>query len=174
MAILTYSSRREIEEHAFHPAVTLLVPLVAIFLQAYLPLRLHWMSLFDLPLIVVIFFAVSRRSPIAGTLTGAIIGLVQDGLTGQPIGINGISKSVIGFAAASIGVRIDVENPLTRLLLNFGFMLLSGALYYGVLRFLLGQETHWLWRRELLQAGLNAALSVPVFVLLDRTKSRES
>lgn len=173
MAILTYSSRREIEEHTFHPAVTFLVPLLAIFLQAYLPLRFHWLALLDLPLIVVIFFAVSRRSPIAGTVTGALIGLVQDGLTGQPVGINGISKTVIGYAAASVGVRIDVENPLTRVLLNFSFMLVNGGLYYFILRYLLGQEPHWLWRYELLRAMLNAVVALLIFSLLDRTKSRE-
>ncbi|MHB1023131.1 MAG: rod shape-determining protein MreD [Acidobacteriaceae bacterium] len=173
MAILTYSSRQQIEEHTFHPAVTLLVPLLAIFLQAYLPLRFHWFALLDLPLIVVIFFAVSRRSPIAGIITGALIGLVQDGLTGQPIGINGISKTVIGYAAASVGVRIDVENPLTRVLLNFSFMLMNGALYYFILRYLLGQDPHWLWRHELLRATLNAVVALFIFGLLDRTKSRE-
>ena len=51
--------------------------------------------------IATIFFAVSRRSPIAGTLTGTAIGLLQDALTNQPIGVNGMAKALIGYAAAS-------------------------------------------------------------------------
>ena len=174
MAMLTYSSRREMEEHTFHPAVTLLVPLAAIFLQAYLPLRLHWFALLDLPLIVVVFFSVARRSPIAGTFTGAIIGLVQDMLTSLPIGINGITKAIIGYLAASIGVRVDVENPATRLLLNFGFTLLHGFLYYTIMRRLLGMEAGWVWTHELLRAVVNTLVAIPVFLLLDYTKSRDS
>ena len=73
----------------------------------------------------MIFFAVARRSPIYGAMTGAAIGLLQDALTGQPIGINGMAKSIIGYAASSIGVQVDVENLTTRVLMNFGFSLLQ-------------------------------------------------
>jgi len=44
--------------------------------------------------------------PPVGTLTGAAIGLVQDALTGRPIGVNGMAKSVIGYIVASIGVQV--------------------------------------------------------------------
>ena len=87
MANISYTSRRELEEHSFHPAVTLLVPVVAILVQVLLPKPFPRLAILDLPLIVTIFFAVSRRSPIAGTFTGAIIGLLQDALTNQPIGV---------------------------------------------------------------------------------------
>ena len=111
----SYTSRRELEEHHFHPAVTLLVPLAAILLQALLPKPFPRLAILDLPLIITIFFAVSRRSPIAGALTGATIGLLQDALTAQPIGVNGIAKTIIAYAAASIGVQVDVESLTTRL-----------------------------------------------------------
>src|ERR1700733_13551254 len=120
----SYTSRRELEEHHFHPAVTLLVPVAAILLQALLPKPFPRLAILDLPLIVIIFFAVSRRSPIAGALTGAVIGLLQDALTAQHLGINGIAKTIIGYAAASIGLQVDVEALSTRLLMNFVFSLL--------------------------------------------------
>ena len=50
---------------------------------------------------------------------GAIMGIFEDALTHRPIGINGIAKTVVGFLAASVGVRIAVENQTIRLLLNF-------------------------------------------------------
>lgn len=169
MAIV-YSSRLDAEEHGFHPLATVLVPLAALMLQVYLPRLFHGFSLFDLPLIVTIYFAVARRNPIVGTLTGEIIGLLQDALSGLPIGINGMAKSVVGFFAASVGVRVDVENSLTRFLLNFGFALLSSIIYILVTRVLLGTEHAIAWLHEIVRALANALLAVPLFLLMDFTR----
>ncbi len=171
MATRSYTSRRELEEHSFHPAVSLLVPLAAIILQALLPKPLPRLAILDLPLIVTLFFAVSRRSPIAGALTGAAIGLVQDALTNQPIGVNGMAKTVIGYAAASIGVQVDVENLSTRILINLGFSLVNSTLLFLINRRLIGQPGfHLSWFHELLRAVINTAVAIPIFVLLDNAK----
>lgn len=171
MPSLSYTSRRELEQHSFPPAVALLVPVGAIVLQVLIS-KLSWrMGIVDLPLIVTIFFAVSRRSPVAGTLTGAAIGLLQDALTNQPIGVNGMAKSVIGYIAASIGVQVDVENLTTRVLINFGFSLLNSLLLFLINRRLLGNsDFHVLWLHELIRACVNTVVAVPIFILLDRTK----
>ncbi len=174
MAPRSYTSRRELEQHSFHPAVSLLVPLAAIILQALLPNPLPRPAILDLPLIVTIFFAVSRRSPIAGALTGATIGLLQDALTNQPIGVNGIAKTIIGYIAASIGVQVDVENLSTRILMNFGFSLLSSILLFLINRRLLGLPGfHLLWLHELIRATANTVVAVPIFLLLDQAKRTE-
>jgi len=174
MPSLSYTSRRELEEHSFTPAVTLLVPVAAIVLQVLLS-QLYWrFSYLDLPLIVAIFFAVSRRSPAAGTLTGAAIGLVQDALTGRPIGVNGMAKSVIGYIAASIGVQVDVDNLTTRVVMNFGFSLLNSLILFLINRRLLGQaEAHLQWLQELIRAVANTVVALPIFLLLDYTKRPE-
>ena len=171
MADHSYTSRRELEEHSFHPAVTLLVPVAAILLQVMLPKPFPRLAILDLPLIVTIFFAVSRRSPIGGTLTGAIIGLLEDALSGRPIGVNGIAKSIVGYIAASIGVQVDVENLTTRLLMNFGFCLLQSGILYLIDSRLLGLAGfHVLWKHELLRAAINTAVAIPIFFLLDTAK----
>ena len=174
MPSLSYTSRRELEEHSFPPAITLLVPVAAIVLQVLLS-KLYWrFSYLDLPLIVAIFFAVSRRSPAVGTLTGAAIGLVQDALTGRPIGVNGMAKSVIGYIAASIGVQVDVDNLTTRVVMNFGFSLLNSLILFLINRRLLGQaEVHLQWVLELVRAGANTLVALPIFLLLDYTKRPE-
>src|SRR5260370_311936 len=110
MAIYSYTSRRELEQHSFPPAVALLVPIAAILLQALLPKPFPRLAILDLPLIVTVFFAVSRRNPVAGTLTGAAIGLLQDALTNQPIGVNGMANSVIGYIAATLGTPTDPQH----------------------------------------------------------------
>ena len=174
MSIRSYTSRRELEQHSFHPAVTLLVPVAAIVLQAMLPRPFPVFVIFDLPLLITIFFAVSRRSPIAGALTGAAIGLLQDSLTGQPIGVNGIAKTILGYAAASIGLQIDVENLSTRVLMNFGFSLLNSLLLFLIHRRLIGLAGFQLsWGHELLRAAANTLLAIPIFLLLDRAKRSE-
>ena len=132
------------------------------------------LAILDLPLIVTLFFAISRRNPIAGTITGGTIGLLQDVLTSQPIGVNGMAKSVIGYAAASLGSRIDVENTGTRAVLTFGFSFVQSVLLYLIERRLLGVRAfHVLWLHELLRAVVNTAVGVPIYLLLDRFKYQE-
>src|SRR5207237_9232127 len=124
----------------------------------------------DLPFIVTMPFAASRRAPAAGCLTGAASGLPQDALTAQPIGVNGMAKSVIGYIAASIGIQVDVENLSTRILINFGFSLINSLLIFLINRRLLGLTNfHILWLHELLRAPINTAVALPLFFPLDTT-----
>ncbi|MBV9608324.1 MAG: rod shape-determining protein MreD [Acidobacteria bacterium] len=167
---MTYSSREEIEVHSFGILPTIAIPLVAIVVQAFLPLRWHALAMFDLPLIVTVFFAVARRSQVAGLLTGAVIGLLQDALTHQPLGLYGIAKTVVGYGASSLGVRIDVDNPGTRLLVTGGFYIVHQFVYLLVARNILGHSMEFLWGRTALAALLNGLLAVAVFAVLDRFK----
>jgi rod shape-determining protein MreD len=174
MVIHSYMSRREVEQQSFSLPVTVFVPLGAVLLQVLLPMVFHWLAILDLPFIVTLFFAISRRSPISGTMTGAGIGLLQDLLTGQPIGVNGMAKSVIGYAGASLSSQLDVENASMRTLLTFGFSWLQTFLLYLVNHYLLGHHGfHMMWLHELLRAVVNTAVALPVFFLLDQTKRQE-
>jgi rod shape-determining protein MreD len=125
-----------------------------------------------LPLLVTIFFAMARRSQIAGLLTGGIIGIIQDSLTHQPIGLYGLAKTVVGYAASSLGVKLDVENAGARLLLTLVFYVVHEVVYFTVARGLVGLQMEWSWPHELLSALANAALGVLLFALLDRLKQR--
>lgn len=141
-------------------------------LQASIPLRFPAFSAIDLPLLITIFFAVARRNQIAGTITGCVIGLFQDSLTHQPLGLFGIAKTVIGYAASSIGVRIDVENPGSRLIMTFVFYLLHRGIYTLMARNLARMTVGWSWGYELGAAFANAALAMVLFLLLDRLRQR--
>ena len=102
---ITYTSGEQVEVYRFSIPATILIPLTAVFLQAWLPLRFPFFTIFDLPLLVTIGFATARRSPLAGLLTGSVIGILQDALTHHPIGLYGISKTVVGFGASSLGIN---------------------------------------------------------------------
>ena len=173
MAVLMANSRRDLEIQQFPWPILLAAPLLAVFLQAYLPLRFPRLDIFDLPLLVVIYFAVSRRSPIAGSITGAVVGLLQDGVTHRPIGIHGIANTIIGFLAASIGMRIDVDNPITRMLMIFIFTVLDRFLYLIIVRHLIAEPLQWSWLHELLRAAVSVILGVVLFAMLDRTRLRD-
>jgi rod shape-determining protein MreD len=169
---ITYTSQEQIEVYRFGLPVTILVPLLAIFLQAFIPLRFPFFAIFDLPLLVVIFFAVARRRPIAGLITGALIGIIQDSLTPHPIGLFGIANSVVGYGASSLGVKLDVENASARFLVTMFFYVVHEILYFSVARGLVGLSLQWSWPHELRSALANAVLAVAVFALLDRFKKR--
>ncbi len=173
MSLLHPTSRREMEEHRFHPLVLILAPLFAIFFQAYLPLRFPSIEILNVPVLIVIYFAVSRRSPIAGTLLGLIVGILQDALTHLPLGINGIIDCILGYLAASIGLRVDVDNPGTRLIMNFVFILLASILHVLILRRLLDIHEQWFWLHEAIRAVVNGLIGVVLFALLDRLRQRE-
>ena len=169
---LSITSREQFEVYRFNPPVAIAVPLLAIFIQAYLPLKISFFNIFDLPLLVTIFFAVARRNPITGLLTGMIIGLVQDSLTHSFLGLYGIAKTVVGFAASSLGVKIDVENPGSRLLMTAGFYIVQKVVYYAVARSMARMDLQLDLPHILGAALANGFLAIVMFSLLDKTKQR--
>jgi rod shape-determining protein MreD len=173
MPLLGADLRRDIEIHRYPILAYGLVPLVALVLQAWLPRVLEPYAWFDLPLVVTVYFALGRRSPIQGTLMGAAMGLFEDALTHHAIGVNGIAKTVVGFLAASVGVRIDVENYTIRLALTFLLSLLSSALVVFVSRYLLGLELEWRWYTVIYTAIGNSLFALVLFPLLDRLQLRD-
>lgn len=169
---ITYTSGEQVEVYRFSIPATILIPLVAIFLQAWLSWRVPFFSIFDLPLLVTISFAMARRSQVAGLFTGAVIGLFQDALTHQPIGLYGIAKTVVGFAASSLGIKIDVENAGARLLLTAVFYAVHEIVRFTIARGLVSLPMAWSWSHELWSTAANAVLGVFLYTVLDRLKQR--
>src|ERR1700680_650440 len=87
-----------------------IVPLVAILFQVYVPRFFPFLSYLELPLLITVHFALTSREPISSVFFGAAICLVQDSLSHQPICMFGIVKTLVGYFAASVGLRFDVEN----------------------------------------------------------------
>ena len=173
MTVLTPDYRREIEIRRYPLAVYVLVPLAALVLQAFLPRLLGRFTYMDLPLLVTIYFALGRRNPVHGTLLGALLGIMQDGLTQGAIGIHGIANTICGYLSASIGVRVVVENHTIRTVLTFAFSLLASGIAFFVTRGLLGLHFDWNWLDELLNAAGNSLIGLGLFPLLDRTQARD-
>lgn len=173
MSVLGANFRRDLEIRRYPVLAYAMVPLAALVLQAWLPRLLGRFAWFDLPLVVTVYFALGRRSPIQGTLMGAGMGLFEDALTHHAIGINGVAKTAAGFLAASVGIRIDVDNFTIRMILNFLLSLLSGAMYVFVYRILLGLDLEWTWFTELFKAVGNSLIALVLFPVLDRLQIRD-
>lgn len=166
MALMA-SSRHEVGTTSYPLAVYILVPLLALGLQSFLSLHFTHFDLVDLPLLVTIYYATTRREPMSATVFGAIIGIAQDGLTHHALGVFGISKALIGYTAASLGVRIDTDNQGMRLLLTGVFTLAQTGILVLLQRDMLGQPFAWHGAHELLRALVNALVGVVLFAVLD-------
>lgn len=170
---ITYTSGEQLEVYRFSIPVTIGVPLLALVVQAYVPKYFPGFAAYvDLPLLVTIFFAMARRNPIAGLITGAVIGLFQDLLGHNPIGIYGIAKTVVGYGASSLGVKLDLENAGARLLVTLGFYLVHSAVYFTVARGLVNSTQHWSLPQGILAGIVNGVIGVLLYFMLDRFKQR--
>src|SRR5437763_11730662 len=67
----------------------------------------------DLPLIMVVLLAL-RRGPEFGSLAGFVTGLLQDAAGGGLIGVQALTKAVIGFSIGVAGARLRVSQPLVQ------------------------------------------------------------
>jgi rod shape-determining protein MreD len=169
---VTYTSREEIEVHKFSWPVSVGIPLLAIFIQVFFPIRIHFVTILDLPLLVTIYFAVARRRPIPGLLTGAVIGTVQDAFGHHYIGLNGIANTIVGFLASSLGVRLDVENPGSRFLMTVAFYLVHEIVRAVINVLLVGVREPWNWSHVLVAGISNAVVAVFLFIALDKLRMR--
>lgn len=168
----TFTEPRKKKDAAsrFNVAAMIAIPLVAILFQVYVPQFIKYLSYLELPLLVTVYFALMKRSPIGGVLFGAGIGLAQDSLSSHPLGMFGIVKTLVGYFAASVSQRFDVENPVVRLVLAFFFFFFHQFFYWVLARALLGQALDFDPQETLVMAMLNAAVAVPLFHILDKLR----
>ena len=153
------------------PAWSLVViPLAAILFQVYVPLYFGFLAYLELPLLVVVYFALIRRSPVTGTLIGAAVGLMQDSLSHQPLGMFGIVKTLVGYFAASIGTRFEMDHFLVRFVVGYFFFFFHQFLYWVLTRALLGQPMNFDVKQTLLFGLLNATVAIPLFHIFDKLK----
>jgi rod shape-determining protein MreD len=162
------ANEQHIEVHKFYTGVVTGSVILALMLEAFLPVHLRWAELVDLPLLVTVYFALSRRNPSAGLMLGMIIGVAQDSLSHTPIGLYGICKTIVGFMASSIGARLDVEHPLARCLLTFAFFHLHNAVFVFISRLLLARPEPYIDTRIIASSIVSSLLTIALFPLLDK------
>lgn len=166
--------RRKTSASTFRPIVFFLVPLLSVLLDVFLPRFIESARMLEFPLLVTIYFSLMKRQPITGIIIGATIGLMQDSLSQQHLGMFGIVKTMVGYFAASVSLRFDVNNPALRFLLCTFFFVFHQFFYWVMVRALLGQAPNINTMDELVRALLNSAIAIPLFLLLDKLRADDS
>jgi len=161
-----------IEVHKFRAGAIIIATLLALVIQASFPIHFAKAAELDFPLLVTIYFGLSRRNPSTGLLLGMVIGLFQDSLSGPtvPLGLYGIAKTIIGYLASSIGARLDTEHPAARFALTFAFFIVHQGLIAVTRGILLGQPEPWFNMHLIVTALVNGLVAVLLFLLLDRLR----
>lgn len=161
-----------IEVHKFRGGAIFLAAGLALVLQAFLPVYFPRLGILDLPLLITVYFGLSRRNPSTGLLLGMVIGILQDSLSGPtvPLGLYGIAKTFVGYLASSIGARLDTEHPLARFALTAVFFGVHQGFIVLTQRLLLSQPERWFTVHLGIAALINAVVAVFLFMLLDRLR----
>ncbi len=170
-AVLALQRKRGISR--YRPVVIVIAPLVAILFKVYVPQLIPQLSYLSLPLLVVVYFALMRRSQMAGVFFGAAVGLMQDSLSDKPVGMFGIVMTLVGYFAASVSLRFDVGNLAIRFILGFFFFFFHEFFYWVMARALLGQAIDFNAQQTLILGLLNAAVAIPLFHMLDKLRVTE-
>jgi rod shape-determining protein MreD len=149
------------------PMLLLLAFVVQLSLSAAWP---AWVVFFDLPLLVVIYYAM-HRGPAVGLALGGAVGLLQDGLTGSLLGVGALSRSVVGYLTGTAVMRFVLSGPLARLLV-VGSATLATRLFEIFTLAVMGRTPSALPASELL-AGVagNALLGTILFSMLQRERA---
>jgi rod shape-determining protein MreD len=164
------STELHIEVHKFRTGAVAAATIFTLVVQALLPVYFPKADILDLPLLITIYFGLSRRNPSTGLLLGTVIGLLQDSLSKSPLGLYGIAKTIIGYVASSIGARLDTEHPAARFALTAVFFGLHQSVTVLIKRLLLAQPEALFTMRLGVAAGVNAIVAVFLFLVLDRLR----
>lgn len=158
------------EASRVHPAILILVAFAGLLLQVTLPATFSITRLFQFPLLVVIYFSLSRENRVFGTLFGMGVGLLEDALSHGYLGQMGMAKALVGYLAATAGLRMDFDNALARGLLIGTLVVVHNGFIYLLTRQLLGLPTPFKPFHVVTTAIVNVALGLVLFPLFDRLK----
>ena len=167
-------SRRSSESlfSRFQVAGLVVLTLIAVISKFYLPRLIPSAVWLEVPLLLVIYFGLMRPDPVPALLFGAFVGISEDSLSpaNLPIGMYGITKTLVGYFAAAVSQRFNVGNSLIRLVLCFFFYCFHAFFYWVMRRALLNQVVPFDTQLTLLHGAFNIAVALPLYLILDRMK----
>src|SRR5262249_53783047 len=133
---------QEIWTSRFQVVALVILTLIAIIGKFYLPRLVPRTEWLELPLLLTVYFGLMRHGQIQALFFGAFVGLAEDSLSPAtlPIGMYGITKTLVGYFAASVSMRFNVESTLIRVVLSFFFYFFHAFFYWIMRRALLAQS----------------------------------
>jgi rod shape-determining protein MreD len=121
---------------------------------------------FDLVLVGVVFAAL-LWGPVAGMLTGTFGGLIQDLLSGGVVGVGGLAKTLVGYAAGVVGAQFVLARPSARMLIVAVGSVVHRLALVG-LNALIDQRWSGVpWTAILVEMLINSGIGLIVFQILE-------
>ncbi len=134
----------------------------------YLPAALY----LDLSLVFVLYIG-WNSSPSKGAVSGIAFGLLQDAISGIFLGLNGLSKTLMGFGGAYLSKWLLLEGLVARGILIGLLSAVDEGIVVGM-RALLGQTIQQeVWLRILIQVPVTGIVGAVIFHFYDRIKFPE-
>ncbi len=146
------------------------IAFIALLLQVTLPPTLPLAHLFQFPLLVVVYFSMVRENQTFGITLGTGIGLLQDALSHGYLGQMGMAKALIGYLAATAGLKFEFDNLLVRGLLIGTLVMIHNGFLYVLTHELLGLPARFQLFHFLASILVNVAIGLILFPLFDRFK----
>lgn len=87
---------------------------------------------FDLPLLVVIYYGITR-GPAGALLAGTFAGLLQDSLEGTLLGVSALSQAMVGYLVGILGLRFALAPLMSRILVLAAATVLASSIEVGTL-----------------------------------------
>lgn len=103
--------------------------LLTVVLQSSLPTLSRSLTYIDLPLIVVVFFALQRNA-VQSVIIGATTGVATDALSNGLLGASGFSKTLTAYLISALATRVSLDNYLIRIFVLASAVVLDTAVYY--------------------------------------------
>lgn len=160
--------RRSVEVYRVRPITLGATVFASFLLQSYLPVKLPVARLFDLPLLVAIYFSLLRRNKVFGLALGTGMGLVQDALSHGYLGMYGMALGLVGYLASAFSSKFDFDQIIPRILLAGGLILVHSVFLAGLEQTLLESPPPvqpWDMASGIL---VNIAIGLILFQLLDQ------
>ncbi|OFW30473.1 MAG: rod shape-determining protein MreD [Acidobacteria bacterium RIFCSPLOWO2_12_FULL_65_11] len=124
------------------------------------------MDAVDLVLVGVVYIALTS-GPVTGLVTGTCAGLAQDALASGVLGIGGLAKTIVGFAAGRVGTQLIVTATLPRFVVFFGATVVHAVVFIGLYMLLDLRQFPAPFVTVVEQAAGNAILGVLVFQVVE-------
>jgi rod shape-determining protein MreD len=124
------------------------------------------MGAVDLVLVGVVYVALTSGS-VTGLVAGTVAGLAQDALASGVVGIGGLAKTIVGFAAGRIGTQLIVSAALPRFVVFFGATVVHAIVFIGLYRVLDLRQFDAPFVSVVEQAASNAVLGVLAFQVVE-------
>ena len=151
----------------------ILVLFLFLFLQVVVASRISLGAIVpDFPLLLVAFFAL-RRGTISGPVFGFVVGFIQDLFNPDFLGLNAMTKAILGYLSGRIGKQTFSDNVV--FIFGFFFSVSLGHDFVYLLFFLwpdMGGFIATLFSEALPSAAYTAAFGVLLHRVVDLIENR--